>query len=110
MAEFVLGRAVDDSGIAVLLRPLHQPDPVPIRIQYGDEMFARLEDCQSHETRIATQEHNDFIHASTEVIKQVTKEVNGAKVPVWTPEEVEEVIVSQVPEMRSDNYGPTLNV
>lgn len=73
-------------------------------------MFARLEDCQSHETRIATQEHNDFIHASTEVIKQVTKEVNGAKVPVWTPEEVEEVIVSQVPEMRSDNYGPTLNV
>ena len=45
---------------------------------------------------VLTQKYNDFIDIASEVIAEQTREVNGKEVPMWTQEEVDEIVVAQV--------------
>ena len=40
--------------------------------------------------------YHDFIETATEAILEHKKEVDGKTVPMWTKEEVEEIVVAQV--------------
>lgn len=55
-----------------------------------DTVVNVVEDRKKSQTK-----YNDFIEAGTEAILEVTKEVNGKKVQVFTLDEVEELIVAQ---------------
>jgi len=55
-----------------------------------DTVVNVIEDRKKSQTK-----YNDFIEAGTEAILEVTKEVNGKKVQVFTLDEVEELIVAQ---------------
>ena len=39
---------------------------------------------------------NDFIETATEAIGNYTREENGKQVPIWTKEQVDEIVTSQV--------------
>jgi len=43
-----------------------------------------------------TQKYNDFVEVATEAIMEYTKTVGGKEVPIWTREEVDEIVTSQV--------------
>ena len=45
---------------------------------------------------IIIQKYNDFVEVATETIADYKKEVNGKTVPMWTKEEVDEIVASQV--------------
>ncbi len=42
------------------------------------------------------QKYHDFVEAATETIMEYKKEVNGEMVPIWTREEVDEIVIAQV--------------
>lgn len=43
-----------------------------------------------------TKKYNDFVEVATEAIMEYTKTVGGKEVPIWTREEVDEIVTSQV--------------
>jgi len=47
------------------------------------------------ERKGSTQTYNDFIATGTEAIQEIAKEVDGKRVPAFTQEETDEIIVAQ---------------
>nr|QST15050.1 CYP360A10 protein [Diaphanosoma celebensis] len=39
--------------------------------------------------------YDDFLEAATELVSKESEEVNGSRVPVWTKEEVDEIVIAQ---------------
>ena len=65
--------------------------PIPRR-----QFFAFNLILLNYNKSVKFQEYHDFIELATESVSEITKEVNGSTVPVFTREEVDEIVIAQV--------------
>jgi hypothetical protein len=47
---------------------------------------------------IEIKKYHDFIEVADEAISEFTREVDGKTVPMWSPEEIKEIVMGQVRE------------
>lgn len=67
----------------------NSPQASPLHIK-------RMKCNQSKRNFCFTQKYHDFVEVATDAIMEYTKTIDGKEVPIWTREEVDEIVTSQV--------------
>jgi len=71
--------------------------------------FDAMENMKKERAK-SSQKFNDFIETATEAIGNYTREENGKQVPIWTKEQVDEIVTSQAMLFMVAGYSTTANV
>nr|CAH0100563.1 unnamed protein product [Daphnia galeata] len=59
------------------------------------KFFLQLLENMLRERAQSEQKYNDFIEVADEAISEFTKKVDGKPVPMWSPEEIKEIVMGQ---------------